>query len=304
MIRWLLPALVVLTLPAHALDLTLAGATATRTESTEAGSVRLPDAPYSEAAGPPEIEGAITRTVLRSPGGTRTTLQLLAPLRDQLSAAGFQPVFTCADRACGGFDFRFQLDLLPAPEMFVDLGDFRYLLMRREGADPHTASIVTSRSSGAGFIHITLVGDAVIPEVAEGFALPPREQVDAGLLITELTTRGHAALSDLNFASGSATLEAGDYASLTLLADWMGETPGARIALVGHTDSVGGSDANLALSERRAASVRERLLAISGIAPDRVEAAGVGYLAPIAPNTTEDGRAQNRRVEAILLLVE
>lgn len=304
MIRWLAPLVVAFALPANALELALAGATPTLTESIEAGSVRLPDAPWSENAPPPEVEGAINRTVLRSPGGARTTLQLLAPLRDQLSAVGFQQVFSCADRACGGFDFRFQLDLLPAPEMFVDLGDYRYLLMRREGGDPHTVSIVTSRSTGAGFIHITTLGSAIIPDIAapaEAVATLPQATAD---VIVSLTSRGHAVLGDLDFPSGSSTLGPGTFASLTELAEWMGANPNARVALVGHTDSVGGADANQTLSERRAASVRSRLIEDAGIAPSRVEAAGVGYLAPVAPNTTEDGRAANRRVEVVLLSIE
>lgn len=301
--RWLTIVCLCMAPPAAALDLALAGASPIKSETTDAGSVRLPSAPYSASTPPTEVEGAVSRTVLRSPGGTRTTLQLLAPLRDQLSAAGYKPVFTCSDRACGGFDFRFQLDLLPAPDMFVDLGDFRYLLMRRDGADPHTASIVTSRSSGAGFVHITLVGDADISDATPS-PTPTTIPSQTNGLIEELTGRGHVTLEDLVFSSGSATLEAGTYDSLTTLADWMAETPGARISLVGHTDSVGSRDANQALSQRRAVSARDRLIEIGGLAPERVEAAGVGYLAPIAPNTTEEGRAANRRVEVILLSIE
>ena len=111
-------------------------------------------------------------------------------------------------------------------------------------------------------------------------------------------------LSDLDFESGSATLGDDGIASLTMLAEWLSATPNARIALVGHTDSVGSADGNRALSQRRAETVRARLIFEGDIEPSRIEAAGVGYLAPVAPNTTEDGRAMNRRVEAILLSIE
>ena len=77
--------------------------------------------------------------------------------------------------------------------------------------------------------------------------------------------------------------------------------PVAKIAIVGHTDSVGSLDGNTALSRRRAESVLERLKSIYAIDPDRMEANGVGYLAPIASNLTEEGRQANRRVEVIRL---
>jgi outer membrane protein OmpA-like peptidoglycan-associated protein len=72
-----------------------------------------------------------------------------------------------------------------------------------------------------------------------------------------------------------------------------------RLLVVGHTDNVGGFDANLALSERRAAAVFQALTSKHGVAPARLRAVGVGMAAPVAPNETEDGRAKNRRVELV-----
>ncbi|WP_319637287.1 OmpA family protein [Kangsaoukella pontilimi] len=301
-----------LALPAQALDLTLPGAQITATDETPAGSVRLPDRPWSEDVAPPQAEGAITRTVYRSPQGTRTTLQLLTPFREQLEAEGYETVFTCADRACGGFDFRFQLDLIGEPDMHVDLGDYRYLLMRRDGPAPQTVAVVTSRATNNGYAQVITVGPA---RAADAGPLPATESgpiatapavdiADEGALASALTTRGHVILSDLAFPSGSATLPPLGVASLDALALWMTRNAGARVALVGHTDSVGNADANRALSRARAEAVRERLISVYGIAPGRIEADGVGYLSPIAPNTSDEGRARNRRVEAVLLTLE
>lgn len=305
MIRMLAIAAFLAATPAVALDLGLSGTSVAKTDRTEAGSVRLPDGPWHEDVTAPQIEGAITRTVLRSRSGSRTTLQLLAPLRDQLSAAGFQTVFACADRACGGFDFRFQLDLIDAPDMYVDLGDYRYLLMRRATGEPHTVSIVTSRSAGAGFIHITEVSEAIIERSPAPSIVGTTEQTGvSGDLVAALTANGHVVLSDLAFDSGSSSLSPGAYESLAQLGDWMTRTPGVRIALVGHTDSIGGREGNLSLSRQRAEAVRARLIDDAGVDPGRIEADGVGYLSPLAPNTTEDGRSLNRRVEAVLLSLE
>jgi OOP family OmpA-OmpF porin len=74
-----------------------------------------------------------------------------------------------------------------------------------------------------------------------------------------------------------------------------------RVALVGHTDATGSLDANIALSRKRAASVKDRLVRAYGIAVSRLDAEGMGYLAPIASNLTQAGRDANRRVEAVLL---
>ena len=108
-------------------------------------------------------------------------------------------------------------------------------------------------------------------------------------------------LSDLEFDTGAARLGDRPYASLDELAAFLRAHPEHRVALVGHTDNVGSLEQNVALSRERAASVRARLLERHGIAPERVEAEGMGYLAPIASNLTPEGRETNRRVEAILI---
>lgn len=68
------------------------------------------------------------------------------------------------------------------------------------------------------------------------------------------------------------------------------------VEIGGHTDSSGGSDDNLLLSQRRAESVKAYLVS-QGIAPNRLRAMGYGTRVPVAPNDTEHGREQNRRVE-------
>ncbi len=292
--------------PAAALELTLSGAQQVASSRTDAGSVRLPDGPWVDGALSPQIEGAVRRTVLRTSRGTRTTLQLMTPLRDQLVSDGFEKLFACADKACGGFDFRFQLDLIGEPDMHVDLADYRYLLMQRDDGDPSYVSIVTSRSANAGFVHITEVGEAAPPDAESGdIEEAPNPLIDVPEDTEDVTVflvrEGYAILRDLAFLSGSATLDPGPSTDLTALAAWMLNTPGSRIALVGHSDNVGSATANRALSRRRAEAVRARLIESHGIAGDRIEADGVGYLSPIAPNTTEAGRAENRRVEAVLL---
>jgi OOP family OmpA-OmpF porin len=70
---------------------------------------------------------------------------------------------------------------------------------------------------------------------------------------------------------------------------------------VGHTDSRGGAESNVALSEARAQAVRDHLVERLGADPAQVETAGIGFLAPRATNATGEGREANRRVEVVLL---
>jgi OOP family OmpA-OmpF porin len=248
-------------------------------------------------------EGTVTRRVWRIPSESLTTLQILDPLRDELEAAGYAVDFECADVACGGFDFRFALDLIGEPDMHVDLGDFRYLAASRDGT---RVALVVSRSEAAGFVHLTAVApaDATAPAVPVEPVAPATvtlpDAVPAGSLAATLAAEGHAVLEGLDFGTGDSQLGPGPFPALDELAAWLQANPGQRAILVGHTDASGALDANVAISRARAQSVRGRLIEAYGIAPERLSADGVGYLSPRAPNDTEAGRQANRRVEVVL----
>lgn len=290
--------------PVAALDLSVPGGVETRREVSPAATVRLPSSAWSREIAPDVVEGAIRKRTLRVGGGGQTTLQLLAPLRQAMLDAGYDEVYACEALTCGGFDFRFQLDLLGEPEMHVDLGDFRYLLMRNDNEDLQSArqiSLVVSRDAQAGYVHITEVFATSLPPADAPFSRPAQTATATGALPTVLETMGHAILDDLDFGSGASDLGDGTYQSLSDLAAWLLANPSASVAIVGHTDAVGSLAGNTALSKRRAESVVARLAQEYGVNPAQMQADGVGYLAPIASNLTDEGRAKNRRVEVIIL---
>lgn len=288
--------------PAIALDLELPGAEVTGTESQPAASVRLPEMAWSPGTQTPGTEGATRKTAYRLLNVQLTSLQLIAPLRDQLSEDGYVQIYACASEECGGFDFRFQLDLLGEPAMHVDLGDYRYVLMRKDDGDPHSVAIVASPGQNGSYVHVTEVSDSIFPEPE---VAPPTPEtpptVETGSVIDRLTSEGHAVLDDLDFGTGSSELAGGPFASLENLAVWLADNPSARIVLVGHTDAVGSLEANTALSRRRASAVADRLVSSHDVDRRQLQAAGAGYLAPIASNLTDAGRTLNRRVEVVLL---
>ncbi len=103
-------------------------------------------------------------------------------------------------------------------------------------------------------------------------------------------------LDGVNFETNSATLTADARRILTDVAAALQGEPNLRAEIAGHSDSTGADDYNLRLSQQRAESVRDFLIA-EGIAANRLTARGYGEAQPTADNSTETGRALNRRVE-------
>lgn len=102
--------------------------------------------------------------------------------------------------------------------------------------------------------------------------------------------------TSLTFASGSPELTADATERLDQVAAILSDRPELRGVVEGHTDDIGTAADNLALSEARARSVVAYLVS-AGIDPDRLTSIGYGESRPIASNTTEEGRATNRRIE-------
>lgn len=291
--------------PAFAVDLNLPTAARLLVErNTSPDRYHAPLAAYSENALPTQMfEGDIARATWRLDATGMTALQVLRPLRDQLEAAGFRIVLDCISSVCGGFDFRFATEVLPAPNMFVNINAFQFITALRGAADAPTevVTVLASTTAASAYIQIIQAGGAKKKVVATGEPPVPHVKVVPGNLAEALIGQGHAVLDGLDFETGTSDLGQGKFPSLEQLATIMAARPTLRIALVGHTDTVGGLNTNIALSRRRAQSVRQRLISEHGIAGGRMEADGMGYLSPVASNLDEVGREANRRVEVVLL---
>ncbi len=270
------------------------------------------------------VAGTLRKRSWRFSSGFPGTGSVNAELAAQLLDEGYELILSCDAAGCGGFDFRFGIDVLLPPQMFVDLSDYFYLSANREtDQGPEAVAALVSRTAQAGMVQIyDIRPDSVpAPEPTEPSApieppevedqpqpaaepavttpvAPPETATD---IAKTLAQSGHVVLSDLSFETGASKLADGDFASLSALAAFLKDDPNRRIALVGHTDSKGSLAANTSLSQKRAAAVRNRLINTHGVPKAQVEAQGAGYLAPIATNLTEAGRMLNRRVEAVLL---
>jgi outer membrane protein OmpA-like peptidoglycan-associated protein len=104
-------------------------------------------------------------------------------------------------------------------------------------------------------------------------------------------------LTGIVFDTGKAYIRRESEVKLDIVAEFMKHKRSARVEISGHTDTMGNAKSNKVLSKKRAEACRKYLVD-KGIAPDRITAVGYGGERPIASNDTEDGRQQNRRIEA------
>ncbi len=150
-----------------ALDLTLPpGAERLATTGPVAGDLTIPTAAFDGGTVPAiTAEGRVSQSAWRIRDSAATTSELIAPLKRALVDAGYKALFDCAADACGGFDFRYALDVIPEPDMHVDLGDFRYFAASRETPQGRAhVMLLVSRSALNAFVQISeVVPDAPVP---------------------------------------------------------------------------------------------------------------------------------------------
>jgi outer membrane protein OmpA-like peptidoglycan-associated protein len=170
-----------------------------------------------------------------------------------------------------------------------------------------TAGGVTLVTSDFGEARFNLPpGSYRIDATAQGY-IPQSETVVLSptmpLAVTISMLRGDARvrISGIYFPSGSAVIPPSSYPAIDDAIRLIDAGSNVRIEVQGHTDSQGSAESNLWLSQRRAEAVRDYLIRVHGISPDRLTARGYGESEPIASNDTEAGRAQNRRVELVVL---
>jgi outer membrane protein OmpA-like peptidoglycan-associated protein len=124
-------------------------------------------------------------------------------------------------------------------------------------------------------------------------------QADATSLSNSIQNTGKVALYGIYFDTGKAEVKAESESALKEIAQLLKTDAKLKLLVVGHTDNVGKFEANMLLSKQRADAVVKVLVSKYGIAPARLMPCGAGSMAPVASNQTEEGRAQNRRVELV-----
>lgn len=266
------------------------------------------------------VQGKVTRSIYVAPAG-RSALEVLSNVEDFVAQKGFEVVFRCQREACGesfallkyhwdrlqtkvigqGYDNNRRL-LIDAA--FDTLADVRYTLFKRstpEG-DSYVAIFGGLHRGGSFGDFSALLSDrvGVLVETVEPRPMDRRmEVVSAAQIGGRLATEGRAVFYGIQFDFDKAEIKPESEPQLAEMAKFLKETPGASAFVVGHTDGQGTLDYNLALSSKRADAVVQALVRRYGIAAGRLVPRGLGPLAPLASNRTEEGRAKNRRVELV-----
>ncbi len=126
------------------------------------------------------------------------------------------------------------------------------------------------------------------------------DQVSAASIDEKIKNEGKEVFHNILFDFGSDTLTQESYAIIETLSDYLKANPSQDYYIVGHTDNVGSLPTNQTLSEKRAKAVLNALTSKYNVPISQISAHGVGQLSPLSINTTEEGRALNRRVEIVL----
>jgi outer membrane protein OmpA-like peptidoglycan-associated protein len=139
-----------------------------------------------------------------------------------------------------------------------------------------------------------IVNQSVIEAVPLELGLVSADNIAQNIELT-----GHSIFYDIHFATGSAEIEATSDHQLSEIAKYVKQHPGKKFFIVGHTDNVGNFEANMTLSENRAKAVTKELVGKYGVDAGQLEAHGVANLVPVTSNSTDKGKARNRRVEIV-----
>jgi OmpA-OmpF porin, OOP family len=268
------------------------------------------------------LEGTVTRTVYLVPSG-RSTLEVLRNFEQHFEASGLHPLFVCATHQCvenpDSLDDFSKLLYSAEPitsEAYSQIRNYlakaalervtaiRYKTwsLHRPQGDIYAAVYVGEQTGGTmGNYSEALKGSVVaLVDVIEQKVMEHRMvTLSADQLQKDLAADGKVALYGILFDNNKAEVKPESQPQLEEMAKYLHSHPSVGVYVVGHTDDQGTLTYNLELSERRAQAIVQALTTNYKIDGRRLMGRGVGPLVPVAPNTSEENRAKNRRVELV-----
>jgi OmpA-OmpF porin, OOP family len=238
------------------------------------------------------LEGKVTRIHYTAPEG-RSVLEVFRNYENAIRGAGFAILYSCVKEECGD-----NSEVKPYgedSEWFRPDLNTRYLSAELSHTDGHAyVSLFIQQATGS---NPTPEAELYVVE------LKPMESglvtVNAASLGNDITRTGHSAVYGIYFDTAKADVKPESDAALQEIAKLLQQNSTLKLHVVGHTDNVGQLASNMDLSRRRADAVVKVLSTKYSIAVARLDAQGVGPLAPVASNDSEEGRAKNRRVELV-----
>jgi len=265
-------------------------------------------------------EGALTTGFYRLPKDV-STLECIRAYQSELAKNGFEVLFegdsggsatgesNSLDNGYGRFlaqayqtekDFGLQQYTLPGCD------DFRFVALKKPGGD------------GAGDVYVTVFCGAVTgswkaPEkgietgtvIARVDVLEEKPRPDRMVLVkapemeNQMTSTGRVALYGILFDFNKDAVKPESDPTLEQISSLLKSEPSLKLLVVGHTDNAGEFEFNRNLSTRRANAIVQALVSRFGVDKSRLFPFGCSFASPAAPNSTEEGRAKNRRVELV-----
>ena len=151
---------------------------------------------------------------------------------------------------------------------------------------------------GGTWIYLDNKGEFYYQTIVTEKQMQQEVAADASSLGDEINKTGHVAVYGIHFDTNKATIQPDSEKILTEIAKLAQQNADLKLRVEGHTDNQGSAAANQSLSEKRAQAVVAWLSA-HNVPAGRLTAKGLGQAQPVADNSTEDGRAKNRRVELV-----
>ncbi|MBE0583932.1 MAG: DUF4892 domain-containing protein [Desulfofustis sp.] len=255
------------------------------------------------------VEGTITRLTYKVPPG-RSSLEVIRNYGQELLDLGFETLFSGGKDELGsyfaeaaGYKAIQWPPNVPALTLNSDSQQFLALQKKGEGASAAVtvalyavenrfwASDLKNVEKGQVLLQVDIVESAPMEE--------KMVVVAAAEMAQQISASGRIALYGIYFDTDKTDLRPESSLTLEQIAKLLTANTKLKLLVVGHTDNVGTFDYNRDLSSRRATAVVAELTTTYGIAANRLTPVGVSYASPVASNHTEDGRAQNRRVELV-----
>lgn len=242
----------------------------------------------------------------------QSTLQILKNYEVALTDFGeFREIYSCRARQCGDnfaggiiwhesnrvpVSFRNPYSLYLLTNQYRDAA-YLYGTIAKDESLYHASIFTTYLLSGQSGIRDQPIIHLEILETDEFESTLTFLAADE--MVNEIQKTGSVALYGIQFSLDSAELTAESALTIAEIAKALVATPDLSVHVVGHTDSQGAYDYNQKLSNARASAVVKALANDHSIASERLHAVGVGPVAPVATNSTEEGRQLNRRVEIV-----
>lgn len=245
------------------------------------------------------IEGKLTRITYLAPQG-RSALEVFRNYEGELKAKNTETLFT----GSGPDELGYMFGMLPQYEE-LDGQLFAYSHTNaRYGAykigETYAVVYVAEFEYGATHHPIEKGQTAVQIDIIENKSMQEKMvAVDASEMDKQISAMGKVALYGIYFDTNKSDVKPESEEALREIAKLLGKRADLNVLVVGHTDSVGGFESNRTLSQKRADAIVAALVTKHSIATKRLFPVGVSFASPVATNSTDDGRAKNRRVELV-----